>query len=276
MVATRDQAGTLRRIAPLGRADPPSSPPDAGWAWLAEIEWDGGRHDGVFRVVARPDGREADQGERRAVAESPALQWPPRGRDAVQAVADAVAELEASLRAAGWTPLPSGDAWYARRFTWDPATSYDAVLPEWSAAPREADGHVSPPADGITWPGGTEALWRCEITWDSGYLSSRFRALALDPRAGRRRSIGASREFTWMLMEQPEPSGREYLDELGRLMTELIAMGWEPIGQGPEWYAARFVWRDPVPPDGLDVITPEAVRLANETLARALRHPDAR
>jgi hypothetical protein len=28
--------------------------------------------------------------------------------------------LESTLVAAGWTPLPRGSAWYAKRFTWRP------------------------------------------------------------------------------------------------------------------------------------------------------------
>ena len=45
----------------------------------------------------------------------------------MQALADAVKRLEAKLVAAGWTPLPRGSAWYAKRFTWQPGAQPPAA-----------------------------------------------------------------------------------------------------------------------------------------------------
>ena len=54
------------------------------------------------------------------VAQSTALEWPPAGPTAVQAMTDATEALATTLVAAGWKPLPLGGAWYAKRFAWEP------------------------------------------------------------------------------------------------------------------------------------------------------------
>jgi hypothetical protein len=103
---------------PAPRAGPSAAPapPDTDRAWAAEIGWhlvDGGAQ---FRVVARP----VEGGEPVTLDESPALDWPPADARAVQALTDVVKTLESSLVTAGWTSLPRGSAWYAKRFTWQP------------------------------------------------------------------------------------------------------------------------------------------------------------
>ena len=100
---------------PVSAAAP--APPDPDRAWAAEIGWhqvDGGAQ---FSVTAHPvDGAD----EPVTLGESPPLEWPPAGARSVQALTDAVKTLESTLVGAGWTPLPRGSAWYAKRFTWQP------------------------------------------------------------------------------------------------------------------------------------------------------------
>jgi hypothetical protein len=103
-----------RRAAGGGRVAP--LPSDPRRAWTAEIEWRPGDADSRFWVIAT-----ADDGSAKApVAQSGALEWPPSGPTAVQALSDAARALEEALLSAGWSPLPAGDAWYAKRFAWAP------------------------------------------------------------------------------------------------------------------------------------------------------------
>ena len=62
------------------------------------------------------------------IAESVPLDWPPSGPKSVQAMSRAADELEVAMLAAGWEPLPPGEAWYAKRFAW-PRASARAALP---------------------------------------------------------------------------------------------------------------------------------------------------
>ena len=96
----------------------PAAPPDAALEWAAEIEWHNDPGGGSrFCIVASRDGAT----ERTAVSESEPLGWPPTGPEALDALKHAVEQLEAGALAAGWTPAPPGEAWYAKRFTWQPA-----------------------------------------------------------------------------------------------------------------------------------------------------------
>ena len=52
------------------------------------------------------------------IARSSRFEWPPAGAEAVSAMTAAVEALEIRVLAAEWQPLPPGDAWYARRFSW--------------------------------------------------------------------------------------------------------------------------------------------------------------
>jgi hypothetical protein len=101
------------RRRPLAAA----TPPDAALEWAAEIEWHhepgGGSR---FCIVASRNGAR----ERTAVSESEPLGWPPTGPESVDALRHAVEQLEAGAVAAGWRPAPPGEAWYAKRFTWQP------------------------------------------------------------------------------------------------------------------------------------------------------------
>lgn len=104
---------------PTERAEPARPvgvPPAPEQAWTAEVEWRDSGRQGAFCVVATPAGG----GATATLAESPPLEWPPAGPSAVHAMTAAVDALEAPLLAAGWSALPPGDAWFAKRFAWEP------------------------------------------------------------------------------------------------------------------------------------------------------------
>jgi hypothetical protein len=114
--------------SPPARAPSPGGPvpPEPDRAWAAEIGWhlvDGASQ---FRVTARPVDGATEPITLRA---SSPLEWPPGGARSVQDLTDAVKSLESTLVAAGWTPLPRGSAWYAKRFTWQPGARPRAVPP---------------------------------------------------------------------------------------------------------------------------------------------------
>jgi hypothetical protein len=106
----------LRSRLPAPLAHPPSlrEPPDPARPWEAAIEWRGTPDGARFCIVARSGGASV------VLAESEAVPWPPRSEDAVRGLAGAPDALVAAFVAAGWTPLPAGDAWYARRLAWRP------------------------------------------------------------------------------------------------------------------------------------------------------------
>jgi hypothetical protein len=111
-------------------------------------------------------------------------------------------------------------------------------------------------ARAVPWPDGTDELWRCEIEWDAGYLSSRFGAVAYPPRGKRGRTVGTSARFRWLLMAEPDPlpdattptpraraQAQEVQEAVRRMVAALEAAGWERAGRGAHWYAERFCWR---------------------------------
>ena len=122
-VEGHEPGGAEGRFAPAGvGGGGVPAPPDRGRGWIAEVEWCHAGGVARFRVLA------ADaEGTAVAIAESVALEWPPSGPESVQAMSRAADELEAAMLAAGWKPLPPGEAWYAKRFAWPRA-----------AAPRRA------------------------------------------------------------------------------------------------------------------------------------------
>jgi hypothetical protein len=107
----------LTPVPPPAAMGPPE-PPEPDRAWAAEIEWhliDGGSSQ--FRITARP----VDGGaEPVTLGASEPLEWPPRGSRSVQALTEAVRALETALVENGWSALPRGSAWYAKRYTWQP------------------------------------------------------------------------------------------------------------------------------------------------------------
>jgi hypothetical protein len=225
----------------------PASPPDRTRAWTAEIEWRQSDAEGVFRVVARPT-----QGHGEAtIAESARLEWPPKGRASVEGLRQAAEQLETSLLAAGWEPLPSGDRWYAKRFAWEarqPAEAPASAEPLAPAGPGEPPEARQPQRSGRferspEWPANSLDRWRCEIRWDAGYVNSSFKALAYPPGESRGRTIGESATFKWRIMDPPDPREDATLAEVQRLASALAAAGWQRVGRGLNWYSERYVWR---------------------------------
>lgn len=210
-----------RRRSPQSSADARGTTPASGSqataraGWTAEVEWCAVDGEACFRAVARP----AEGGAAVVVDESAWLPWPPSGPAGVQALTAAAEELETGLVAAGWRPRPPGDAWYAKRFAWEP------VAP-------------TPPADGrftrrAAWPENTERLWRCEVELDTGSGDTSFRAVVRRPGDRQRHIIGTS-------------------TELRDMAEALLAAGWESAGTGANWYSERFVWRgEGSPPERL-------------------------
>ena len=125
--------------------EPVVRPPVPREAWTAEITWapDAAR----FRVVARrpedPDTAPV------ALAQTEPLPWPPKDDASVQAMTDASIALESVLLDSGWSPLPGGDAWYAKRFAWEPQGAAAQARPGSGRFERRQAGAAAPvPPDG--------------------------------------------------------------------------------------------------------------------------------
>jgi hypothetical protein len=115
----------LRRPVAPGRSQGRRAPGASGpsprtWtdlrdsAWTAEIQWRSAADAARFRAVALPPGARKQV----TLAESPRLEWPPRGEAGVESLVRAVADLEHAVVAAGWEPTDPGASWFARRFVW--------------------------------------------------------------------------------------------------------------------------------------------------------------
>ena len=222
--------------------DDPVGPPDPRRAWNAEVQWT----DTCFAVIARAGQR----GKEVSLATSRPLQWPPADQEAVTEMSRAVERLETAMLAAGWTPLPPGDAWYSKRFTWVATVPRPETAPPTGRFKRQTE-----------WPADSEQLWRCEIKWHAGYANSDFRAVAHRPNRHRGVTLGRSETFKWLLKDDPAESDRRYVEQVRGLADRLTAAGWEPVGCGPSWYELRFVRRqDGAPPEQLDPAPAKASR----------------
>jgi hypothetical protein len=91
-------------------------PPDPSLGWTAEIGWAEQAGAPHFHVLATHAGRPAV-----TLAESGPVPWPPSDAESIREVSEAAETLSAALAAGGWQELSPGDAWYARRFAWDPS-----------------------------------------------------------------------------------------------------------------------------------------------------------
>jgi hypothetical protein len=111
-----------------------AAPPDVELEWTAEIEWRHGPGGSRFCIMAR-----VGSSEQTAVRESEPFEWPPTGPDSLQALRHAVDQLESSAVAAGWRSAPAGQAWYAKRFTWQPTQRREGPPPE-RVEPRAVTG----------------------------------------------------------------------------------------------------------------------------------------
>jgi hypothetical protein len=213
------------------------APPAVDRDWTAEVEWDHSTGASRFRAVAS-----LNEGVARiTVAESAPLEWPPRGADSLEELRRAVEQLETSLLAAGWKPLPAGEAWYGKRFAWEAVRDRpsDGPKPRETRQPERARRF----ARRSLWPDETEALWRCELEWHASLVNSRFEAVMHEPGGGRRAPIAASHSFRLQFGRDPDWEATEHRDEVDRLTGALEAEGWERVGDGPHWFSRRFVWR---------------------------------
>jgi hypothetical protein len=221
-------------------------PPDPARGWVAEIEWLRSGNESRFRVTAQ-----GTEGRSSVVAESPKLPWPPVGTSSILEMTGLVTGLEVALERAGWRPLGPGDAWYAKRFGWEPVP----------AGSGERDAPREPKTTGRFqrspgWPHGSEAWWSCEIQWNAGEPGPRFEAAALPPHGQRRRALAGAPAFKRLLGSGPDPRFEEHHARLRELVDRLEAAGWERAGRGSRWYAERFVWRrDGPPPNRAEPIT---------------------
>jgi hypothetical protein len=222
----------------------PPLPRDPEAGWTAEVEW----RDGRFWVV----GRRTDGSAAEVLAESAAVAWPPSGPAEVEALADAQRELERALTRVGWQPLGSDGPWYAARFAWAPVTPTAVV----QAEPRTGPQLFAPiPA----WPPESKRHWRCEITWDAGWIGSRFQAIGYRPGKRRGRPIGASRPVRGRAMGPPDPAQAEHRAAHEALVSALETAGWDRMGAGADWYSERLWWRrDGAPAERVE--PPEPVR----------------
>ena len=231
-------------------------PPDPDQHWLAEIVWDQGDHDAVFRAVAR-----SDDTPDAVVARSGTLEWPPSGTSAVQEMRDAVEDLEATLVRVGWSAAGRGRAWYAKRFAWEPVPLHSTPAPPPVAVPSTPAPPPVPvpstPAPLPVTPEDFEARWRCEIHWASGYVNLVVVRYAPGERGGV--ALRTSQDFRWIFKDEPDPRLSGDRDAVRKLCEALVATGWQPAGRGRTWYAHRFIWpSDSEPPDRLDLV-PEAL-----------------
>ncbi len=236
------------------------APPDRDRAWRAEIGW---RHAGGTSRFGLVAVAEDDEQVTATVAVSEPVQWPPSTPDAGDALSAAVQSLERRLLDAGWLPRGNGDAWYARRFVWEPVGARTGTDVPADAEAAGADGSAAgAPGDWRSlarergpWPEDAATAWRCEIRWRAGWATSRFEASVKPPGGERRsRTVAHSADFQWMFSADPDPEREEHAAAVGSLVEALRAAGWEPVGRGWQWYAVRFLWRGKgTPPETVQV-----------------------
>jgi hypothetical protein len=103
----------------------------------------------------------------------------------------------------------------------------------------------------VPWPDGTESAYRCEITWQSGYRRSEFRALVRAPGAKKGTVVATSPEFRNLMKDPADTPRPELVEAVRELMKALLEQGWTQVSPGGRWFNRRFVWSRPDPPPGL-------------------------
>ena len=159
------------------------------------------------------------------------------------------------MRAAWDTPPPAGLP--DRHAVWwlappappplPPAPGPAVAEPAPAPAPSEPLPLLFTPR--VPWPDGAEDLWRCEITWRSGYLRSEFRVVASAPGSKRRIAVASSPSFRYLFKDPAEVPVPEFAARVHALGTTLEEQGWTGVPRGGRWYSFRYVWRrDGAPP----------------------------
>ena len=97
----------------------------------------------------------------------------------------------------------------------------------------------------------------CQIGWWRGYVKSEFYAEAVRPE-GDRYEAGTSPRFRWWRSDPPEQT-KSIVAAHEALVQKLLRAGWEPDGQGFEWYELRF--RRPRQPSLGDLLARTGARI---------------
>ena len=223
---------------------PSLRPPDAHRPWTALIVWRAAEDQGRFQVVARSGKR----GNVTTICQSPLLSWPPTDSSAVDEMSQAVDRIERAMVAAGWAATKPGKTWYAKRFAWTPAEAAAVPAPAEPAPAAAAPAEPAPAAPPTRPAKQADTVWRCEIAWDAGYVTSRFHALAFPPGSKQGERIGSSAPLRWMFKDDPDRTSPAHTAAVRSLEVALTAAGWQRAGRGPAWYSKRFVWRQADPP----------------------------
>jgi hypothetical protein len=103
----------------------------------------------------------------------------------------------------------------------------------------------------VPWPEGTEAAWRCEITWQSGYRRSEFRALVRPPGSRKGTVVATSQEFRNLMKDPADTPRPELANAVRELMKALLDQGWTQVAPGGRWFNRRFVWTGSGAPPGV-------------------------
>jgi hypothetical protein len=103
----------------------------------------------------------------------------------------------------------------------------------------------------VRWPDGSEASWRAEITWQSGYRRSEFRTLARAPGSKKGTVLATSTEFRNLMKDPADTPRPELASAVQGLRDALLAQGWTEVAPGGRWFNRRFVWNGPSPPPGV-------------------------
>jgi hypothetical protein len=158
------------------------------------------------------------------------------------AAANAAAEAAAARAAAPAASAPRAPAPAPRRAT-------PAAAPRRPRPPALPEDPVF--AARVRWPEGTEAAWRAEITWQSGYRRSEFRVLATAPGSKKHTVLATSPEFRNLMKDPADTPRPELTSAVKALMDALVKQGWTPVAPGGRWFNRRFVWNGPAPPPGV-------------------------
>jgi hypothetical protein len=117
---------------------------------------------------------------------------------------------------------------------------------------------------GAPWPEDTAGRWRCEITWHTDPVCSRFHAMAAPPGRAGAREIARSAAYAPLPHALAVPPTEELCTAVDRLASALLAAGWHPVMGGEGWFADRFVWRGDGDPPSERARVPDRQRFTDD------------